>query len=635
MIATLDTETSGLFGRIRLIGYYDGQQYYVTNRPKEWWDHAETLCRDGNPVVWYAHNLDFDLAKLWQAIPVSRESINWARSIWINHRPVKVVFNNGIEIHDSMRLLPGSLSQVLKSWGTEIGKMSSEELAVSSGYKDVDDYFKHVPIDDKNYREYLRHDVMGLYEVLKRLQEFTGLSEVEFCKKLTTASLAVKLYGTWFSKEYELLTSTRWKQDSDVKMRRAFYGGRTEVFQTHVENGYHYDVNSLYPFVMGNEWYPYGYPKEMEGNDANKAWQAFQPDYMGNRFYEACIVTAKVQVPTGLHVPPLPVRYRERLIFPVGTISGTWCGCELENAVKHGCKVLSVSHFMGWTQTYPYFTGWVEKMSKKKRNAHGAEREFYKFLQNSLYGKFAQRREQTNVAEWTAELQQKLKEKHTQYTVNCTSLGLLANFEVKRYATFMQPHIAAHITAYARILLYNAIQAEQDRGNIVVYTDTDSLVTTMPMDSREVAASEYGKWKLEREVARGIFVSPKLYAEADSAGVETLKGKGLLGDYQKTMSYATYENIRDKLEDGVSVAELYRNMPNRRHFLRSILENRDLDEPRFESKRVRGDTWQKRRMDWQSGLTEPWTLKQLAKVIGKRHTRKRINSQANEGYEDG
>jgi hypothetical protein len=157
----------------------------------------------------------------------------------------------------------------------------------------------------------------------------------------------------------------------------------------------------------------------------------------------------------------------------------------------------------------------------------------------------------------------------------------------------------------------------------------------MPMDSREVAASEYGKWKLEREVARGIFVSPKLYAEADSAGVETLKGKGLLGDYQKTMSYATYENIRDKLEDGVSVVELYRNMPNRRHFLRSILENRDLDEPRFESKRVRGDTWQKRRMDWQSGLTEPWTLKQLAKVIGKRHTRKRINSQANEGYEDG
>jgi hypothetical protein len=634
MIATLDTETAGLFGSIRLMGWYDGQEYRESRSAKEWWEHAETLCRDNNPHVWYAHNLDFDLAKLFQAIPAAKDSINWGRSIWINGRAVKVVFSNDVELHDSMTLLPGSLDSVLRSWGTEIGKLSSDALAAKGGYKDKDDYFKRVPVTDKNYREYLRHDVMGLYEVIKRLQEFTGLSEGEFCKKLTTASLAMKLYQTWYPKEYSFLSQTRWKIDSDKSFRRAFYGGRTEVFQTHVENGFHYDVNSLYPFVMGDNAYPYDYPSEHAGEAAQKAWDAFQPDVYGNRFFKACIVTARVFVPTTLRIPPLPVRYRERLLFPVGEIKGTWCGCELENAVNHGCVVLQVYEVIAWTQTCNYFTGWVEKMSKKKRSAHGAEREFYKLLQNSLYGKFAQRREQTNIAEWTPELQKKLRSKHTQYTVSATKHGLLANFEVKRYATFMQPHIAAHITAFARIVLYNAIATEQDRGNVVVYCDTDSLVTARPMNDSKVAPTEYGLWKLERVVERGIYVSPKLYAEADPKGCETLKGKGLLRSYRETMSYQTYESVRDQLCDGVSVVRLYSGIPNRRRFLRCILENRDLDEPRMESKSVHADTWQKRRVDWSSGLTVPWTLKELAKLIGKRHTRHTTNKLANEGYDN-
>ena len=622
MIATFDTETSGFLGRIRLIGWYDGQTYRVSTDANDWWDFASmSVVSDENDTpVWYAHNLDFDLGKLWKALPHLRTQIDWNKSIQINMRMVKVVFNNGVELHDSLTLLPGTLDSVLRSWGTEIGKLSSEALAKAGGYKDVDDYYCHVPVDDPDYLEYLRHDVMGLYEVLSRLHRFTGLSEADFCRKLTTASLAMKLYQTWFDSEYKALSKTKWREESDTSMRRAFFGGRTEVYGTHVENGFHYDVNSLYPFVMGENAYPYSYPETSEGKAAQRAWEMYLPDATGNRFYKACIVTAKVVVPASLKIPPLSVRHKGRLVFPTGTIKGTWCGCELENAVKHGCTVVKVYDCAAWVQTSYYFTGWVEKMAERKCNTEGAERAFYKLLQNSLYGKFAQRRTQTDVAEWTPELDVKLRARHAVNYVRCTEVGMLVEYEVTRFASFMQPHIAAHITAFARVLLYDAMMTEQDRGNVVVYTDTDSLVTTQRMDAETVGPTEYGLWKLEREVGRGLYVSPKLYAEVDPEGCEILKGKGLLRSYRDSLSFSSYESIMARLVCGESIIELYSGIPNRRRFLRAILANGDVDEPRFESKSIHADTWQKRQIDWESGETKAWDMTALKRRTHGKHS---------------
>ncbi len=617
MIATFDTETAGLFGHIRLMGFYHDGMYQVTTKPGEWWTYAKSAVIDGdNSPVWYAHNLDFDLGKLYNAVPEMRQTIAWNKCIQIHFRMVRVEFKSGVVLQDSMALLPGSLDEVLRSWGTEIGKMSSEELALKGGYKDKDDYFSRVPIDDANYREYLRHDVMGLYEVIHKLYEFTGLSEQQFCKRLTTASLAMKLYQSWYPESYEELTSTRWKGSTDKAFRRAYYGGRTEVFETHVEDGYHYDVNSLYPFVMGANEYPTGYPETATGERAAELWRWFNPDVYGNSIYEACIVTAVVSVPKSLSIPPLPVRYKGRLIFPVGRIKGTWCGCELANAVRHGCKVLEVIDIAAWRHTAPYFVGWVERMSERKCNAKGAERTFYKLLQNALYGKFAQRPEQTSVSEHTPELERKCRDHNRPYLVRVTDVGLLMDYEIKRYAKHMQPHIAAHITAYARMVLYNAIRAEQGRGNRVVYCDTDSLVTTRPMKPFCVDPKLYGRWKLEREVGQGLYVSPKLYAEVEGEHI-VLKGKGLVREYRETLCFDSYQSIMNRLEDGETLIELYKGIPNRRRFLRAILAGKDPDEPRYESKSIHADNWQKRCIDWREGTTRPWTLRELAEITRK------------------
>ena len=629
MIATFDTETVGLFGDIRIIGWYDGKTYFHSTDAREWWDFACSIeyviaeykhlssIGEFEHLVWYAHNLDFDVAKLWAAMPEIKTEIDWNKSIFINFRACKIVFKNGVELRDSMALLPGKLGDVLKSWGTEVGKLSSKDLAAQGGYKDVEDYFMHVPVTDTDYLEYLKHDVIGLHQVLTKLYKFTGLEENKFCKKLTTAGMAISLFHEWFPDEYIAFSKARWRPDTDEKMRRAYYGGRTEVFQTNVSDGYHYDINSLYPYVMGANEYPYSYPEEYTGEEAQKMWEMFLPDALGQRLYQACIVTAKVHVPDDLHIPPLPVRHDGRLVFPTGDIAGTWCGVELENAMKYGCKVIKIIDCMAWIHVASYFAGWVERMSEKKINAKGAEREFYKLLQNSLYGKFAQRREQIKVSEYTSELMAKVKAKGKGFAVRETESGILLDHTVSHYSDFMQPHIAAHITAFARVKWYNDIMMEEASGNTIVYGDTDSVVTTKPMSRFAVHPNKYGLWKLENEVKLGLYISPKLYAEIDNNNTEICKGKGLIGSYRNTLSFAKYEDIAKRLANGESVIELYRGIPNRRRFLRSVLANGDVDEPRYESKSIHANTWQKRKIFWESGLTKPWDMRALERETSK------------------
>jgi hypothetical protein len=56
----------------------------------------------------------------------------------------------------------------------------------------------------------------------------------------------------------------------DTFLRRAYYGGHSDVYKPSGENLYYYDVNSLYPFVMKTFPMPGGKPKwygNLEGRE--------------------------------------------------------------------------------------------------------------------------------------------------------------------------------------------------------------------------------------------------------------------------------------------------------------------------------------------------------------------------------
>ena len=65
------------------------------------------------------------------------------------------------------------------------------------------------------------------------------------------------------------------------------------------------------------------------------------------------------------------------------------------------------------------------------------------------------------------------------------------------------------ITAIGRI---NLVSGMLDVGfENVLYCDTDSIFSTKKMSESLIHSTELGKWKLEDEIKRALFLAPKMY----------------------------------------------------------------------------------------------------------------------------
>jgi hypothetical protein len=81
--------------------------------------------------------------------------------------------------------------------------------------------------------------------------------------------------------------------------------------------------------------------------------------------------------------------------------------------------------------------------------------------------------------------------------------------------------IAAATAAYARMNLN-----EYRKLTKIVYTDTDSIITEEPIDSKYIG-SNIGQMKLENEIIEGYFIKPKLYGYLNINGKEKIVVAGL------------------------------------------------------------------------------------------------------------
>lgn len=69
--------------------------------------------------------------------------------------------------------------------------------------------------------------------------------------------------------------------------------------------------------------------------------------------------------------------------------------------------------------------------------------------------------------------------------------------------------IASYITAAARMNLFRMFYVLKFEN--IVYTDTDSLISYVPMPEEYIHESKLGKWKLEHEVQHLTIWGPKFY----------------------------------------------------------------------------------------------------------------------------
>jgi len=599
MLAAFDCETRGLYGDIFIKGYYDGKNYVTFNSCQEFIDYIlevekclpkvvkknkkyDKLIKD--TLYLYAFNLEFDLGKILNkmrenGLPIELDP---SESLIINsnfHR-AKIAGVN-IVFCDLYPIVKSSLKDAAISFQLDVLKMDLEE-------EDLEEYFKNVSPNDEKLLQYLESDVKATHELLLKVIEFSGLPVEAFVRCPTVASLAMKIFKTNMSADYEVIkNSTITKKDEEF-IRSSYHGGRTEVFKNIGEGLLHYDVNSLYPSVMQENYFPTGkaYTSYVLG-DITRDGELVTMDWLNelHKMYMEdgllYIIKAEVDVPTDMNIPVLPIKKDNKLIFPVGVFSGAWCSPEFEYALQCGVKVNKIYFMMVWMTKKKVFENFVKEHRTIKETSTGGKRVFAKFIQNSLYGKFGMDRERVTYELKTDFLLERLTKNDTPYAEVCSFDGktrMLVYLETV-FADYIKPQFASFVTAYSRVELCKAAHYIEKNNGQVYYCDTDSIVTDIPLPADIVHDKEYGKWKLERKVKHGLFILPKLYAEVSDDGEEILKSKGIVKQFMKKTAFADYVSYYHSMVKGLDVS-LYKNQDGytrRRKVISALLDDGDFE----------------------------------------------------------
>ena len=424
---------------------------------------------------------------------------------------------------DSMKLLPMGLERACKTFGLE-GKVQHD---------------LNMHEDDPHWSQYLQQDCFALSEVLNKahdLIEHVLGGEVG----MTTPATSMKLFRRQFlgrgGSPSRIARYAHWPECKGRRstahgqedcpgcahewVRRAYYGGRTELFRTSGTGLHYYDINSSYVAAM-RETMPVG--ERVIENFLD--WRRHE-HYIG-------FVECTVRIPESCYLPPLPHRDEEtgKLIFPVGVFTGVW-DCEELALLNHPSVKGEILHVekVVWFKRQHVFVDMVDKLyalrDKNRKDYDEGLSALGKLLGNGLYGKFGMKQDRTTVvfARDVADPDSQCflcggEKKEDQFVCKECDGSTPANGDMsssvwyqKKHvdAPYIIPQIAAHITTLARIRLWRFMRAALDAGGKLFYSDTDSIITDAILPSSTALGDLKDEYPDVKDL-RGAFVQPKVY----------------------------------------------------------------------------------------------------------------------------
>lgn len=353
--------------------------------------------------------------------------------------------------------------------------------------------FKRIPIGETEENELREYNIQDS-KISKLYTEFLfkGLQEFGSSIKSTIGSCTMSLFRNKYLKD------TFYTHDTDdiLKLFNAYYGGRTEAFQTGTLLNYPempytlYDVNSLYPSVMLNE-----FPNPNSMRHSRKNNDDLIMLYHGISDVELFCPYMKY--------PLLPVRTKDKLLFPIGNFRGYYTHIELRKAKELGYKIKKVHETYYFKETCFPFKEFVNDLYKKRMEYKEQKSEMEiicKLLLNSLYGKFGQKflNKENIISSLVFDDKNKKYKKFEMYNDSFVRVT-----EDREPSPFCIPEWAAYVTAYGRLKLYDYMIK-----NNPVYCDTDSVITRNFIETTD----NIGDMKKEMELKGGIIIKPKFYA---------------------------------------------------------------------------------------------------------------------------
>lgn len=382
--------------------------------------------------------------------------------------------------------------------------------------------------------KYLEQDCVALAKTLLSLQDYADENDLDLAA--TVGASAWKTAKRVHSLDEEVLPPSQYRF-----ARKAYFGGRTQVFRPVAADGYHYDVNSAYPAALMSTPLPVGHASETAGDGARRAYERERPG----------VYRVTVHVPN-MFVPPLPVRGETgNIAYPTGTLTGEWSRIELAYAVSLGCEVLKWGNALVWPRAELLLAPnarriWALRDAVGKKSSLG---KWLKFYANSLTGKLAQSPEQETFFYSDAEPKRCAADGDCDGGRRCESgdwqyccphrcvkwcgawapAGAMSSGVWKKSSWripdngFVQ--WALYLTSVARVALHKQLVADGFNGRHAVYCDTDSCFTLAQRFTN--VGAELGQWSDEGPFTGFHALAPKTYRFLDAEGKETIAAKGI------------------------------------------------------------------------------------------------------------
>ena len=144
-----------------------------------------------------------------------------------------------------------------------ITNMSLDKFASLYKYKKIEFNHNH-SINDyesnqfiENLKKYCLNDA---YILMRSFIEFRldiiKMFNIDIYNVKSLSSLALNIFRTHYynSKKYPIEHPV----SNDAFFRKSYMGGIADVYKPRLLNGYHYDINSLYPYIMKTQYLPIG-----------------------------------------------------------------------------------------------------------------------------------------------------------------------------------------------------------------------------------------------------------------------------------------------------------------------------------------------------------------------------------------
>lgn len=482
---------------------------------KVFWDFVEKKAEKKARLMLIAHQQHFDFMVLDGFSELVERGWELKRHIITSNLFIARFKKESktIMVVDSLNWLRASIAQLGEALGTDKGEIDFEKCSLAE-----------LEVYCKQDVKILKDSVLALIKFIRkyRLGNF----------QLTRASQAFSTYKHRFM-EFKLWIHAHYK--AQELERLSYRGGRNEAYILGEvkETIYDFDVNSLYPFVMQKEEYPTKFIRYMENTSVEDL----------TRLLTKYLVIAKVKI----HIlEPFIALKQERLIFPVGTFWVTLTTPELLRVQERGL-ILEVGELSMYEKA-PIFKKWVTHLYKLrlmfKAAANKVFEELTKGLLNSLYGKFGQKVQPLKeVGE--APIDEISVTRGIVYETNVVFTEYSFGGKVyRRQSTNKEwhdsfPAIASHVTAYARMYLYD-LMVLAGREN-VFYGNTDSLFVNkigMLRLMDLIHENKLGYLKLEKE-AEGLDV--RGCKDYKIGSIEKIKG---IKKDAKQLSKNVYEQTR-------------------------------------------------------------------------------------------